>query len=250
MKTSKSIALVLGATALAVLVPSETVRADPAGDKLLTSVEEALNRAKTQYFVYDISTQQPGKPETKQALELRMKGEKSLFEYTAPADMKGIKVLVLSPTQMYVYLPAFGKVRRIATTATDQAFLGMTFSLEDFQTRWSGEYTATVLSESATQARIAATPKAGQQPLYGKIEFTIAKDRMVPIEIKYFNTGGTLVKTETRTGYTCQGNICTPAEQKMIDQTKGGMWTKLARKAWKVNEAMSDDLFSKRSLEK
>ena len=36
----------------------------------------------------------------------------------------------------------------------------------------------------------------------------------------------------------------------MVDNTKGGAWTKMIRKTWKVNEAMSDDLFSKRELEK
>ena len=45
------------------------------------------------------------------ALIVKLKAEKRLTEFTAPADMKGTKVLVLSPTQMYVYLPAFGKVR-------------------------------------------------------------------------------------------------------------------------------------------
>lgn len=35
---------------------------------------------------------------------------------------------------MYVYLPAFGKVRRIASHTKDQGFLGLTFSQDDMAT--------------------------------------------------------------------------------------------------------------------
>jgi hypothetical protein len=81
------------------------------------------------------------------------------------------------------------------------------------------------------------------------IEFTVAKDRTLPTQLKYYK-GGTNVKTETRTGYTCQGNICTATEQKMVDNTRSGAWTSMTRKVWKVNEPMSDGIFSKRTLEK
>jgi Outer membrane lipoprotein-sorting protein len=238
------------APVVAVLAWSATARADAAGDKVLASLDTSLNRAKTQFIEYEGITQEPGKAERKLGLEIRMKGEKRLSEFLAPADMKGTKVLILSTTQMYVYLPAFGKIRRIASHTTDQGFMGMTFSQDDFAlTKYSDSYTATVASETPSQWKLTATPKAGQTTAYSKLEITVAKDKTVPTEIRYFNAGGTHSKTETRTDYTCEGDICNPRELKMTDHTKGGHWTKLIRKKWKVNEAMSDDLFSKRSLQ-
>lgn len=234
----------------ALLLGSDSAQADAAGDKVLAAMDEAMNRAQTQSLEYDITTQEPGKPEVKQAITVRMKAGKRLTEYSAPADMKGTKVLVLSPTEMYVYLPAFGKVRRVASGTSDTGFMGMTFSLDDFLPRFGDLYTASVVSEAATQVKIAATPKAGQQTPYTKIEITIAKDRMLPTELKYFRAANLNVKNETRTNVTCQGNICSATELKMVDNTKSGMWTKLVRKTWKVNENLSDDLFTKRSLEK
>lgn len=234
----------------ALALNSGSARADAAGDKALAALDEAMNRAKTQYLEFEATTQEPGKPEVRQAMTVRQKGDKRLTEYTAPADMKGTKVLVLSPSEMYVYLPTFGKVRRIASSATDQGFMGMTFSQDDFPARYGDLYTATILSQTASQVKIAATPKAGQQTPYAKIEITIAKDRMLPTELRFFRASNLLLKTETRSGYSCQGNICTAAEQKMVDHTRSGMWTRLVRRAWRVNEPMTDDLFSKRSLEK
>lgn len=240
-----------GASALAFMAITAQASADEAGDKVLASMDTAMNRWKTQYIKYDVTNQEPGKAERKLELEVKLKGEKRLTEFLAPADMKGTKVLILSTTQMYVYLPAFGKVRRIASSVTDQGFMGLTFTQTDLAlTRYTPEYTATVASESGDSWKLVATAKAGQTPPYAKIEITVAKSNSLPTELRYFNGSGTHIKTETRSGYTCEGNVCTPSEMKMVDHTKAGQWTKLVRKTWKVNEAMSDDLFSKRSLEK
>lgn len=235
--------------AATLLLPGRAALADAAGDKALGQVDAAMNRAKTQFFEYDATNRGAGKDDTKLGLRVRIKGDKRLTEFTAPADMKGTKVLVLSPTEMYVYLPAFGKVRRIASSVSDQGFMGMTYSQDDFVTAFSPQYTATVASEDAAQIKLVLTPKAGQTPAYGKIEIAVAKDRMAPTELKYFNAAGLNVKTETRSAYSCQGEVCTPGEQKMTDNTKN-VSTTLVRATWKVNEAIADDAFTKRALEK
>lgn len=250
MTTAMRVGMSLGAAALAVLLQSGASLADVAGDTALAKMDEAMNRAQTQYFEYDVTNQEPGKAERKLALVVRLKGQKRLAEFTAPADMKGTKVLMLSPTEMYAYLPAFGKVRRIASSTSDQGFMGMSFAPDDFQTRYGDKYTATIASDSGTEMTLVATPKAGQSQPYGKIEFKVAKDRMLPTELKYFNASGQHIKTETRRIITCQGKICTATEQKMVAHARGGAWTQMARRTWKVNEPMSDELFTKRALER
>src|SRR5207253_2749499 len=61
------------------------------------------------------------------ALALRVKGELRLWTFTAPADVRGVKLLCTG-SAAYVYLPAFGKVRRVATDALDQPFFGLAYS--------------------------------------------------------------------------------------------------------------------------
>jgi outer membrane lipoprotein-sorting protein len=244
--------LALAGTALSAALAAVTMvtiaHADAAGDKVLTAMDAALNRAKTLTFEYEVVNQEPGKAERKLGMGVRLKGDKRLSEFSAPADMKGTKVLILSPTQMYVYLPAFGKVRRIASHVSDQGFMGLAFSQDDMATTsYTVGYTAQIASETPTQWRLVATPKAGQQTTYAKIEILVNKDKSVPAELKYFNAAGTNVKTETRSDYSCEGDVCTPRELKMVDNTKGN-WTKLVRKSWKVNDTISDDVFSTRGL--
>jgi outer membrane lipoprotein-sorting protein len=236
---------------LVLLASSAAAAADPAGDAVLASVDAAVNRAKSHRFVYEAVTQEPGRGEKKLGLNVWMRGDRRLTEFTAPADLKGTKVLIMSPTEMYAYLPAFGKVRRIASHTTDQSAFGMAFSQDDLANQTYGdEYTATVAADAEKETRIVLVPKAGQKPAYGKIEMTVQKDTKVPSELKYYGASGNLIKTETRTGYTCESEVCVPGELKMVDHQKGGMWTRITTKTWKLNEAFADDLLSKRNLDK
>lgn len=233
------------ATTLALGLTHAPALADDAGDKALTAAETEMNKAKSHYFEYEAKTAEAGKAEKTVGLKVWIKGAKRLTEFTAPADLKGTKVLILSPTEMYVYLPSFGKVRRIASHTSDQSAFGMAFSQDDLANqKYSDKYTAT-----ASGDKITLTPKSGQTTPYGKIEMTLDKSKNVPTEIKYYNTEGKHVKTETRSGYTTESGVTTPTTLKMVDHTKN-LTTTMTRKKWKVNESINDDLFSKRNLEK
>lgn len=243
--------LSVGAIVSAALVGAGSASADAPGDALVGRLDTALNQAKSQYLEYEIVNQEPGKGEKKLGMKVYIKGEKRFTEFTAPADMKGTKVLIQSPTQMYVYLPAFGKVRRIASHTTDQGFMGMTFSQDDLATQaYAPWYTGQLVSESGNDQKLTLMAKPGQTLPYVKLEMNVLKDKAVPSEIKYFNASGKHVKTETRSDYKCNGAVCTPMKLKMVDHTKGGQYTEFVTKTWKVNEEISDDVFSKRNLEK
>jgi len=234
---------------LAVVTTSGAARADAAGDKVLAAVEVSLNKAKTLSIEHEVVLGAPGKPERKMTLESRTKAAKVLAAFSAPADMKGTKILVLSPDETYVYLPAFGKVRRIASHTQDQGFMGLTYTVDDlYGTRYAAQYTAAISAETSKEWALTLTPKPGQTVDYARIKMTVVKDRVVPTELQYFDATGKKLKTETRTNYTCQLDACTPGERKMVDDTKAGVWTKLVRKKWKVNEPTPDDLFTKANL--
>lgn len=246
--TRSHLALPFAVVAVAVFAPGSPAFADAAGDGALAQMDAALNKAKTLTFDYEVVNKEAGKAEQSMAMNVKRKGEKRFTVFSAPADMKGTKVLVLSPAQMYVYLPAFGKVRRIASHTKDQGFLGLTFSQDDLATTAFGpDYTAAIASEDASTWKLALTPKAGKDTPYTKIEITLSKDKKLPSELKYFDGAGKNIKTETRTAYACEGDVCTPGELKMVDNVKGA-WTKLVVKRRQVNKEISDDVFTQRNL--
>jgi outer membrane lipoprotein-sorting protein len=220
--------------------------ADPAGDSALAGVDRALNKARTQYLEYDVTTREAGNTRTL-AESVWIKGNMRRVEFTAPPDMKGTKLLILSPTQMYVYLPAFGKVRRVASHTRDTGFMGMAFTPADLGSSFGGEYGADIMSATPASYELVLTPKVSLAD-YGKIEMSVDRTRMVPVELRYYNESGTKVKTETRTGYSCQDEVCDPQERKMVDHTRADTWTRLVRKVWKVNHEFKEELFMRKSL--
>lgn len=232
--------------ALGLVLAHRGAAADAAGDKALAAVDAALNKYQTLSLGLAVATVEPGKPERKVTLDLKLKGEKRFAELTAPGDVKGTKLLVLAADQIYAYLPAFGKVRRIAAHTSDQGFLGMAFTVADLaRVRWSVTYGATVGGDRA----LTLLPKAGVTATWAKVEMVLAKEKDLPIEVKHYDAAGKLVRTATFTGYTCEGAVCTPATIKVVDHAKGISST-ATRTTIKVNAPIADDVFSKRNLEK
>ncbi len=83
-----------------------------------------------------------GKEEVREATIQQKGNDKRMFRFTAPASQAGISVLSLPNDVMYLYLPAFGKERRIATSAKNQNFAGTDFSYDDMESKpFSAKYT-------------------------------------------------------------------------------------------------------------
>lgn len=225
--------------------------ATPDPNAELATLDEALNRWKDQVFSYEMIDSQPGKSDRTLALDVLMKGEKRVTAFTAPADVKGTRILILSETQMYVYLPAYSKVRRIASHMTAQGFMGTAYSQDDLAiTTYADKYEAKTLSEGEKTLKVELLVRAGKEVAYPKIHMTIDTERHLPIELTYFDDKGTKLKTETRTDYKCDGNICVPYTMKMQDHTSPGHETRLVTTKWTLNSDLKDSVFTRRYLQR
>ena len=232
------------------LFSSSAVWAADAG-KILKDMDVAMSGAADQYMLYEIKDQQPGKDERILGIEVTVKGDKRFTKFTAPSDIKGTKILVLSQTQMYVYLPSFKKIRRVASHVTKQGVMGTTFSNDDMAlSSFADKFTGAIQSDDKDSWVVAATAKSGSDAPYPKIHITIEKKRNLPLKLEYFNEKGKKLKTENRTGYTCESKACTATVHEMTDHTKNDQVTTLTRKKWKVNQGVKDRVFSKRHLQR
>lgn len=219
--------------------------------EVIASADEAMNRAQDQIIDWKVVNQEPGKSEPKvMVFTSTVRGAKALTSFSAPPDMKGTRVLVLGRQQMYIYLPAYGKVRRVASHTTQQGFMGTTFSFDDMNTSRFGDiYDAKKVSEEGTTVTLELTSK-GEAP-YAKAEVQFDTTMGHPLQMKYYNDKGQHVKTETRSKYDCneEFNVCLPGVIRMEDHTRDGAWTELQRQDWKLNTGVSEDVFSTRTLQ-
>jgi hypothetical protein len=248
MKKLRRIALALVAFSLALVAFSSNASADE-----LAKLDEVLNRWKSLDLKYTIITKSPGSSKTTLKLRMRMRkkagNNQQLTEISAPSDMKGTKVLIRSTTQMYIYLPAFKKIRRIASHLTEQGFLGTALSQRELSlTEYSKFYTSKVKSDKGGEMVLQLNAKNDEAP-YKTIQLTVEKKSHHLKEIHYFNDSGKKVKIEKRSGYICEGKICMAKKQVVHDLTSKVKST-LTLKKHKFDSKMKPSLFSKRYLQK
>lgn len=237
--------------ALTSLMLASSAHAADAG-AVIASADEAMNRAKDQVIEWDVVNQEPGKKEPKTMhFTSTVMGQKTLTEFSAPADLKGTRVLVLSREQMYIYLPQFAKVRRVAQHTTQQGFMGTTFSFDDMNTsRFGDVYSGSVKAENGKEVTLELTPLSADTAPYAKAEIVFDTEMGHPLSMKYFNADGKHVKTETRSEYACKDDVCLAGVIRMEDHTRDGAWTELRRTAWELNTGVDADVFTTRNLQR
>lgn len=220
------------------------------GDDVLAKVETSLSSYEDQMIRFEVSNLKPGKssPESMEFVT-KVKGKKSYTEFLSPGDIKGTRVLSTSPTEMWVYLPEYNRVRRVASHATEQGFMGTTLTQQDMAPpAYSMMYEANLDSETDGEWLLTLKAKDGVNAAYKTLKMTVDKGKAVPTKIEYLNDKGEVARTETRADYTCEGGYCLFGSMKMVDHTRNA-WTELRPVEKKINIGLSDDIFTQRTLQ-
>ena len=126
----------------------------------LARVDAAANRGKDAHIVLSVSVTDRTGTSSDRVLEIWQQGsDKRLVRFTAPSRLAGTGLLVPDGDTVYLYLPAYGRARRVVGESRGDAFMGTDFSLDDLsRLSWSDEYTATVESESPSGANLRLSP--------------------------------------------------------------------------------------------
>ena len=241
-------AMPLMATALFASAPAW---ADEAGSAVLAQMDAVTAKPKDLSIKYDVVHQEPGGADPRRLqFTVQVKGEKNVTEFLAPADQKGTRILTLSRTQMYIWLPQFQKLRRVASSSTEMGFMGTTFEYEDMATYSYGSlYDATIAEDAADHWVIDAVAKPDAGVSFTHLRFTVRKDMQVPTKIEYLAPDGSVARTSTRDGYVCDAGVCVFTTMRMTDHRRNDVWTELRMLEWKHDQNLSDELFTVRAIQ-
>jgi outer membrane lipoprotein-sorting protein len=186
-----------------------------------------------------------GKEEIREAIIQQKGNDKRMFRFTSPASQAGIAVLSLPDDVMYLYLPAFGRERRIASSAKNQNFAGTDFSYDDMESvPFSVKYTPKLIKNEANVFILELTPKGRSD--YSKIVVHVNKTNYYPELMEYYDKGNTKVK-EAKYTFKKIGNYWNAAEIEMSDLKKNHK-TKMQMSDVKYDTGLTDDDFTVRKL--
>lgn len=186
-----------------------------------------------------------GKQEVREATVKQKGTNMRLFRFTAPASQAGISVLSLPNDVMYLYMPAFGKERRIASSAKNQNFAGTDFSYDDMESKnFSEKYTPTLQSTTADAFVLSLVPKGNSA--YSKIIMKVNKANFYPILSEMYDKANKKIKVSTYT-FEKIGRYWNPKEITMKDLKKDHT-TKMQMNNVKFDVGLTDDDFTIRKL--
>lgn len=145
---------------------------------------------------------------TVKTLEVKNDGEKRLFSFNKPRDIKGTTVLnyghILDEDDQWIYLPAFKRVKRISSSNKSSAFVSSEFAYEDLTSIEVDNYTHRYLEDAQIQAMdcykvelIPAYKNSGYSLLIAYID---KKDYLFR-QVEFYDLKNTLLKTLTLSSY-------------------------------------------------
>lgn len=236
----KRVTLLLG-----VFIFSMNIMAQDA-QTLLGKMDKVMFSAKDkQGVVQIILTNRQGKEKVREAVFMQ-KGDKSLYRYTKPESQAGIATLSLPDGVMWLYMPAFGKPKKISLLAKSQAFTGTDFSYEDMSTLpYSERYTPKLLETNDDSYLLELKPKS-EDSKYSKILLILDKEHYYPIKMQYYSRNGQKFKEATYI-YEKVGDYWNAKQVIMVDLTKQHM-TKILLTDVKFNQGIPDSVFTVENL--
>src|SRR5438270_2048590 len=149
------------AAALALVVGAGAAHADPVADALLDRVDRAVAGAANRVWICRMrSIGTDGNVREGRFLMLQNAADKRILRFLSPADMRNTAMLALGKGELYVYLPADRRVRRLGSSALNQTFLGSDFYAEDLgSVRLRDDYDAKAISKAGGEQRLELVPK-------------------------------------------------------------------------------------------
>ena len=187
-----------------------------------------------------------GKEKTREATMIQKGTDKRLFRFTAPSSQAGIATLSLPDDVMYMYLPAFGKERRISSSVKSQKFAGTDFAYDDMEAKlYSEKYTPKLIKTEADVYVLELTP-ISKKSAYSKLIVNIHKSDYYPTYMEYYDKGNHKIKEATYQ-FEKIGEYWNAKEIKMTDLKKNHI-TKMIMSNVKYDQGLTDDDFTVRKL--
>lgn len=229
------------------LISSSKVNHAQDAISLLNNMDALMQAPKDKQAVVKITTtNKSGKVKVREAAMKQKGKDKRLYQYTKPESQAGIATLSLPGDVMWMYMPAFGKPKKISLLAKSQAFTGTDFSYEDMEAKPYAERYEPKLAETTNDMFVLELTPISDKSSYTKIILNLNKTNFYPIKMEFYNKRDELFKEADYT-YKKQGNYWYASQVMMVDLKKEHS-TKIEMTDLVFDQGLSDEEFAVENL--
>lgn len=183
-------------------------------------------------------------------------GRSQLIKFLEPADVRGSGFLSVEKasgeTETLIYLPALGRVRRVAGAQKQDAFFGSDFSYQEISSLSGGfadDFDSKLLEVLPGPVYvIEGTAKPGSESAYDRIVFSVPEATLVPQQVEFYR-GGVKVKVLTISATETVGPYTLPTVITM-QTVAAGSSTVIEQSGYEVDKEIPADVFTERFLQR
>lgn len=164
-------------------------------------------------------------PQYQRSMEMEMSSmgtENAFIRILSPAKDRGIATLKLEQ-EMWNYLPKINKVIKVPPSMMMGSWMGSDFTNDDLvkQTQLTDEYDLT-LEETDEIYTVTLIPKMATVTVWGKIEYLVSKEHMVPVGENFYDDRGELVRKMVFSELKDFSGMVVPSRLEMFPMNKEG----------------------------
>jgi len=250
MNMKKIFKLLMALIAGIIFVSATVVKEEMTGEELAQKIDKREQPKTMKATMKMLLIDKRGDKRERKVSTIREGDKKMLMWFLSPADEKGVSFLRKSyedrDDDMWIFLPAFGKVRRIASHAKKGNFMGTDFTYEDMGERKIKNYTYKILKEEKINDKeywvLEWVPQKDVDTDYSKIVSWVWKENYSPIIEEFYDKTGEkkkikIMDVEKREKYWL------PVKMVMED-IKANHKTEMYFEDIKVDEKVEDSVFT------
>ncbi len=181
--------------------------------------------------------------------------EESLFVITYPPKDRGVATLKTGK-DIWNYLPRVNRVIRVPTSMMMANWMGSHFTNDDLvkESRLSEDYESEITFEGVREGEesavyeITLTPRPDAPVVWGRIEFTVLQNELLPLEGLYYDEDNVLIRTMTFSDIREMAGRRVPAVMTLIPEDKPGERTVITYDSLDLGLNLKKDFFSRQTL--
>ena len=247
--------VVVGITIL--MISSTALAID--GEEIISKVDETLE-SETRKSEIQMTIINENDQKRDRTIEIYSKGEgKGLIEFLAPADVEGTTFLTLEKEEeenMWLYLPAVGNVRKIASHMKSGNFMGTDFSYNDISmlggSNYKNDYQSTLKEEVEYEGKtcyLLESNPSKEDIQYSKMKMWVNKENFMPLKLEFYDNEGKLLKVMTNKNIEQINGHLTPQKITMKNVQQETQ-TVLTLNSVEYNVEIPDRIFTTRYMER
>ncbi|MET0984594.1 MAG: outer membrane lipoprotein-sorting protein [Steroidobacteraceae bacterium] len=189
-------------------------------------------------------------------LEVQNDGDKSLTIFDQPRDVEGTALLTfahkVADDDIWLFLPALKRVKRIAGSNKSGPFMGSEFAFEDISSQEVEKYTYKYLREDTHDGQACHVVNAvpvDRNSGYSRQEVWLDKAELRAVKVDYFNRRGDHLKTMVASDFKKYLDRFWYPDRMLMTNHQSGRSTVLEYKNYRFRNGFTEREFDQASLE-